>query len=703
MQKRQKAIIVFLCIFFVVMMMIGTIDIRKGESEDIIYISNSRELMEFAQNVNEGNKYEDVHVILTADIDLAEIPDFTPIGKWDQGNYFYGIFDGAGHTIRNLTLVSDGNDVNLGLFGNLGGVICNLTLEDCYLQGSACGAFCCIAAGDGRAAILNCQVRNAEIDALYTDIYGGQYFGIIENCIIDGQGDLQEQNSSLERLMGKYGITTWNRWTEGEDGLVLSKERAYMPEKVYLTINDIYDGEMYPVYFEEEDANVFCIPATKNRKDAVLTLEMPDGSLIKEEIIVPDVKELKYTYGGEEFVYLFKESANTATVFLDIVGDGDFAFLRESKSNMLPGTVQIIDENGERQYVGELERIRGRGNDSWLQDKQSFGLKLMKIGDVLGMGREKDFVLIPGYRNASLLTYQIIWDMCKEMNWDYALSGKMVQLFVDGKYWGVYFLSEKIEAGVGRIEVEQTAEKSGGFVFEYDMNDYTEIDVRVETERGNSIIFNSPIAPNKKQKEYSLNLWNDFEDALYSPDGYNSKGKHYTEYIDLQSFAAQWLFYELNAEWSVMSSVYFYKNADNTGDGKLYAYQPWDVEHSFAFEEWVEKNRMLDTNDFWRAMASHKDFADEVRRQWENRFLPTLEKLLSEGVIENTEGVSSLDYYVEQLRLSSEMEEIRWGDDQNVEEKAESIRKWMKKRIPYLQEQLYRDEYYLEYTPDPES
>lgn len=62
------------------------------------------------------------------------------------------------------------------------------------------------------------------------------------------------------------------------------------------------------------------------------------------------------------------------------------------------------------------------------------------------------------------------------------------------------------------------------------------------------------------------------------------KGKYYTDYIDLESFADQWLFYELNEENSVNSSVYYYKDSDICGDGKLHASWPWDMEHSLARE-----------------------------------------------------------------------------------------------------------------------
>lgn len=690
-----------LCVAFVCVMCIGTLDLGTENRNDVLYISSPEDLENFSKSVNEGNSYQDVHVVLTCDIDMSEVTNFTPIGQWGQGNYFSGVFNGNGHVIRNLTIVpeeTEGTEIieNLGLFGTLGGIVCNLTIENCYVRGSACGAFCSIAADEGISAILNCEVRNSEINAEFTSIIGGQYFGVIENCVIDGQGDSEELNNNLKEIWDKYGIGQLNMWVDTEEGISLSMEKAEVPDKVYLEIDNFYANEIYPIYSEEEMCNIFCVPSIEGSRKAVLTLELANGNIIKKEISLPNAERVKIELGSECFEFLFWASENTGTVFLDIEGEDNFKYLRESQDNMFPGIIWVADEKGQCQYVGEVERIRGRGNDSWLQEKQSFGVKLMKNGNILGMGRDKDYILIPGYRDASLLTYQVTWDLCKELKWENALAGNMVQLYVDGEYWGLYFLSEKIEAGVERIPIEQSAEKTGGFVFEYAAHGFEEPEIGVTTERGDSYVFVSPIMPTEEQIDYCTILWNDFQEAIYSKNGYNTKGRHYTEYIDIESFAAQWLFYEINGEVSVKNSVYFYKDADSTGDGKIYAYQPWDMEHSYAFMELAEERRMMGANDFWRALTCHEDFAEEVRRQWEEKFLPAIDKMLVEEIVENPDGISSLGYYVKKLNAASRLEELKWGKTQNMAEKEAAIRQWFDIRIPYLKENLYTDEYFME-------
>lgn len=94
-------------------------------------------------------------------------------------------------------------------------------------------------------------------------------------------------------------------------------------------------------------------------------------------------------------------------------------------------------------------------------------------------------------------------------------------------------------------------------------------------------------------------------------------GKHFTEYIDLTSFANQWMIYELNMEISVNSSVYFYKDTDAHGDGKLHASWPWDMEHSIHVAEYAQQSwfATADTNP-----AGLLDLAVSITRSLEKQY-----------------------------------------------------------------------------------
>lgn len=101
-------------------------DIRPGLPTGYdLTVSTAQELKAFAEAVNYGHKISNTssvearfaRVLQTADIDLAEIDDWTPIGNdaSPSYNYFQGIYNGNGYTISNLKIRS--GERNKGLFG----------------------------------------------------------------------------------------------------------------------------------------------------------------------------------------------------------------------------------------------------------------------------------------------------------------------------------------------------------------------------------------------------------------------------------------------------------------------------------------------------------------------------------------------------------------------------------------------------------
>ena len=672
-----------------------------SENGDVLLIDSPADLTEFARNVNRGTDYAGVHVILTGDLDMEGITDFVPIGVYGGEHYFHGVFDGQGHTIRNLSIVQEGEDANIGLFGSLGGTVCNLIMEDCYIEGAACGVICSVASEEGDAGILNCSIQNVTVNALYTDIIGGQFYGTVENCVIDGKGNVEELNGKLRELSEEIHRIPMNVWEMQDGKATLSKVQTVFPKEITLKLSDSYQGELIPCYCAREDKYVFCMPSGSWAGTGKLTVTFPDGTKEEREVAFPEGEELCVEKEGLIYTFRFLGSEHTPAVFLDTHATWGRDYLELSKENFLPGIVQILDENGKLSYIGNLEQIKGRGNDSWKEEKKGFGFKLTEAQNLLGLGAAKDFVLLPGYRDASLLSYQVVWDLCREMDWEYAPESCFVQLYINGEYRGLYFMTEKMEAGELRIPIKETRKPESGYLFELDNVDCADDEIHFETDQGNTYIIKAPVIATKEQVDCCRELWNDFENALYSEDGYNEKGGYYADYVDLDSLASLWMFYELNGEYSVASSVFFYKDAEGEGDGKLHALYPWDVEHSFVNMGMVTDRMLLNTagdssNKLWIAMASHEDFTEKVREKWEKMFLPALQKLLDEETGVNPRGVSSISYYGEYFSEASAMNEFLWGEEQSLSLKGEQIRYWLETRIPYLNENLGKKEFFRE-------
>lgn len=109
----------------------------KGSHLDPILISGADELASVftgTYDLTFGNSKVSapLYYRLTADVDLAGL-DWTPIGTSTYP--FAGVFDGNGHSIKNLTLTKCNTDAKVGLFGSVKtAVIKNLTIEGANLS-----------------------------------------------------------------------------------------------------------------------------------------------------------------------------------------------------------------------------------------------------------------------------------------------------------------------------------------------------------------------------------------------------------------------------------------------------------------------------------------------------------------------------------------------------------------------------------------
>lgn len=66
------------------------------------------------------------------------------------------------------------------------------------------------------------------------------------------------------------------------------------------------------------------------------------------------------------------------------------------------------------------------------------------------------------------------------------------------------------------------------------------------TSRGQAVEIDGPEYASKEQILYIRNFVQETEDAIYSETGYNSKGKHYSDYIDADSLITAYLVQEIS-------------------------------------------------------------------------------------------------------------------------------------------------------------
>ena len=206
-------------------------------------IKDAEDLKLLAKKVNGGVTYKDKYFKLTADIDLKNEPNWTPIGTMlvEEGRPFQGTFDGGGHQIANLT-ISNGGQYG-GLFGYTEGAVIksrNVTGEvngynctggivgyannnthilNCSFQGNVEGD------GEERGGIVGhtssgCEVSGCFVTGTVTgdrEVGGiaGSGVGTIKNCY--ALANVTATGVNAGGIAGKaYGVTIENCYYSGE-------------------------------------------------------------------------------------------------------------------------------------------------------------------------------------------------------------------------------------------------------------------------------------------------------------------------------------------------------------------------------------------------------------------------------------------------------------------------------------------------------
>lgn len=179
------------------------------------------------KSITDKETFDNVYFELTEDIDLSSLSGkMRPIG--DMHNPFRGTFDGAGHTISNLSFNTETLDSDIGLFGGVTGVIKNLNLAKVNVIGNA--RFQSVGALVGilnNGVVKECSVTGKVVgknsvgglvghslgtvsDSYFIgEVYGisetggllGGIVGTIRNCYF--RGIVKENGIEVDKIIGK--------------------------------------------------------------------------------------------------------------------------------------------------------------------------------------------------------------------------------------------------------------------------------------------------------------------------------------------------------------------------------------------------------------------------------------------------------------------------------------------------------------------
>lgn len=231
-------------------------------------------------------------------------------------------------------------------------------------------------------------------------------------------------------------------------------------------------------------------------------------------------------------------------------------------------------------------QIRGRGNYTWRDfDKKPYRLKFDKKAAPLGMNKSKHFALLAHADDQmAFLRNTVGFELSRRLGLKYTPAQQPLEVVLNGKYIGLYFLTETIRVAKDRVNIVEQPDTAtdattitGGWLVEIDNYDETE-QVRITEGNGEVIRFTykTPEILSSQQERYLRTQMIAANSAIYSTDKSSETWEHY---IDMDSLARFYIVQEVmdNAE-SFHGSCYLHKDQGKT----KWIFGPvWDFGNSY--------------------------------------------------------------------------------------------------------------------------
>ncbi len=370
-----------------------------------------------------------------------------------------------------------------------------------------------------------------------------------------------------------------------------------------------------------------------------------------------------------------------------------------------------------------LEYIRGRGNSTWSADKKPYKIKLMESTDFFGMGKNKHWVLLANYYDVTLIRNKITYWLGEEMGMKYTPQCVFVDVIMNHKYIGSYYLCEQVRVGKSRVNIDDLemddisknittgAAITGGYLL--GMSPYTSNDNMKQsfsTIRNNSYVIESPSFDdyfNQSQYNYISDYVQKTEDAIYGENFKDSNGKHYSEYMDIDAAIDYYWVQEISSNGDAYgsSSTYLYKERN----GKLFWGPLWDFDYVAWGNVDTRTTGFDKTNATWfEKLIQDKLFVEKLIARW---------PAFKEKLLYACKDGGQIDQYTAELASSQKANYIvnnmyneSWSVDmdgnntgRSFESEVNRLKEWISDRVQWIDNNintLYPKEYNITYMSD---
>lgn len=199
-------------------------------------------------------------------------------------------------------------------------------------------------------------------------------------------------------------------------------------------------------------------------------------------------------------------------------------------------------------------------------------------------------------------------------NFMWTPSSRFITLIVNGKYSGLYELTEKVE-----MESDRLAEYCGQGSFLACVNSRMDKEYNFVSQKGFKFSIRSPEASRDDYISWH-HILQSFEDKIYSGLGWSDS--ELGKYLDLDSFVDWFIIndFSKNHDARFQASCFMYYD---TNSGKLFMGPAWDFDLAFGNISWDDCEKTdgfwVNTNGWYSRLWEMEAFRKAVKKRWNEK------------------------------------------------------------------------------------
>lgn len=347
-----------------------------------------------------------------------------------------------------------------------------------------------------------------------------------------------------------------------------------------------------------------------------------------------------------------------------------------SKEEKYPGNSVSLYEAEEIVLDATDVELKGRGNSTWRGIKKPYQIKFSNKTDILNMGEAKKWVLLANLNDSAHLRNEIALSLAYKIKLNKFFSGKFVELYVDGQYVGLYYLTHKVEIGANVLNLDNP----DAILVENDSIHQDTALRHVSAIEGQYIYLKE--TKDSVYEESSLRSFGEAYDR-FEADCYDGNWAAVSKEIDTVSFAKYYLISELSANPDANhSSFYMYRN----GEADVIHVGPaWDYDLAFGRNgsgAYYDTNRLWTYNDTYNVPDRTSRIFTWLLDMPEFR---TVVELTYQNVVSSAlnEQIQTIKSRASEIRTAGIADNEQWHKE-DFDTAVDKLRSWLRSRKAFL-------------------